>query len=230
MTEDVRVLVVGARSGSLGYHIADALGDDHSVSEVTVAGISEEPLHLDAVDYLRCTEVIARVNPTHVVCTAGVNQGGPFYQDGWETLARDHMDANFFGPINLLTAFEDWLAGMPGSFVAISSNSAHVARSNSAAYCASKAALSMGIRCAARDLTRSGSLLRAWAYEPGALEGTPMTKAVARSLRGDVPMSRMLTSPQGLSVRQVARMVARDLLDAGDVLHGSVVRLDNGDQ
>lgn len=222
-----RVLIIGARKGSLGDHIATQLMLHGA--ETMVAGISTEPMHFDITDYGRCVQMMAELDPTHVVCTAGVNQGAPVYADGWETLARDHMDANLFGPMNLLAAFEDWLEELPGTFVAISSNSAHIPRSNSAAYCASKAALSMALRCAARDLTRAGKPLRVWGYEPGALLGTPMTQQVSRGLGRDVPMSRMLTNPAGMPVQAVARVVARDLLDSADVLHGCMVRLDNGE-
>lgn len=222
-----RVLIVGARPSSLGDHIAVELRG--KVDEVVRAGISHEPVLLDVCDARRCQEIIKNTEPTHIVCTVGVNWPAPFYRHGWDVVAQDHMDANFFGPMNLLSAFEEWLEEMPGTFVAISSNSAHIARSNSAAYCASKAALSMALRCAARDATRAGKPLRIWGYEPGALAGTPMTSAVAGRLGEDVPMSRMLTNPAGLPVATVAGMVARDLLVGGPVLHGTVVRLDNGD-
>lgn len=222
------VLVVGARPGSLGDFISIQLMLHGA--EVTKAGVSSEERQLDIRDHLNCEEVVARVDPTHIVCTVGVNQGAPFYADGWETMARDAMDVNFLGPMNLLDAFSSWIEEMPGTFVAISSNSAHIARSSSAAYCASKAALSMGIRCAARDLSRAGKPLRVWGYEPGALVGTPMTKDVTRRIGKDVPMSRMLTTPAGLDTAAVARIVARDLLDSAEVLHGCMVRLDAGEQ
>lgn len=223
-----RVLVVGARPGSLGYHIAGYLRGQ-GVPEVVRAGISSEPVVLDVQDKQRCEHIIESVEPTHIVCTVGINRGGPFYEREWDWSAQDHMSANFFGPMNLLASYEKWLGGMPGTFVAISSNSAHVARSNSAAYCASKAALSMGLRCAARDATRAGKPLAIWGYEPGALLATPMTQAVAGKLGRDVPMSRMLTNPAGMPVADVARIVGRDVLASAAVLHGTVVRLDNGD-
>lgn len=223
-------IVVGARHGSLGDHIVTSL--QAAETEVTVyrAGLATEEVHLDATDYDRAVEVFRQLEPTHVVCTVGRNQGGPVYGDDWAGLAEDLMAVNYLAPMKLLAAFEWYLDGMPGTFVAVSSNSAHIARSSSAAYCASKAALSMGLRCAARDFSRAGKPLRVWGYEPGALLGTPMTKAVARGLGSDVAMSRMLTNPAGLPVAAVARTVARDLLDASDVLHGTMVRLDNGEQ
>lgn len=222
-----RVLVVGAKTGSLGDCIAGELRG--KVDEVIRAGITREPVHLDVRDWDRCREVMGNVEPTHVICTVGANVGDPFYAPDWQWLAKDLMDVNYIGPMNVLSAFENWLDGMPGTFVAISSNSASVARSSSAAYCASKAALSMGLRCAARDATRAGKPLAIWGYEPGALLATPMTSAVAGRLGADVPMSRMLTNPAGLPTMAVARIVARDVLDSGAVLHGTVVRLDNGD-
>lgn len=222
-----RILVVGARVNSLGSHIVDQLWSEGY--NVHTSGMSTEPLHLDATDAFRVAEVLHEIEPTHIVCTVGMNEGGPVYANDWHYLAEDLMKINYLAPMGLLTAFHDYLGGMPGTFVAISSNSARIARSNSAAYCASKAALSMGLRCAARDLSRAGNPLRVWGYEPGALRGTPMTTSVASGLGKDVPMSRMLTEPAGLPTKTVARIVARDLLDAGDVLHGTVVPLDNGE-
>lgn len=222
------VLVVGARKASLGDAIATELHDRGVVAYR--AGIATEGIHLDARDPLATREVLGENAITHIVCTIGMNKPEPFYADEWWISAEDHMAVNYLMPMRLLAIFEDYLADMPGTFVAISSNSAHIARSNSAAYCASKAALSMGLRCAARDLSRAGKTLRVWGYEPGALVGTPMTRSVASNLPSGVPMSRMLVNPNGLEVRTVARMVARDLLDSGAVLHGSVVRLDAGEQ
>lgn len=222
------VLVVGARTDSLGDAIAVDLHQRGIVAHR--AGISTEPIHLNAFDEAGVRQVVYDNNITHIVCTVGMNQPEPFYSDDWWISAEDHMRVNYLMPMRLLATFESCLDGMPGSFVAVSSNSAQIARSNSAAYCASKAALSMGLRCAARDLTRAGRPLRVWGYEPGALLDTPMTRQVTKGLGKDVPMSRMLVNPAGLPVPAVARMVARDLLDAGEVLHGSLVRLDAGEQ
>ena len=230
MTEEKRrpvVLVVGARPGSLGHHIAEHVW----LADVQVhrAGIVTEPIHLNVLDDTGVFEAFMNVKPTHVVCTIGTNHPEPFYTDEWQDAAEDHMRVNYLMPMHLLNLYEDYLSGLPGTFIAISSNSAHIPRSSSAAYCASKAALSMGLRCAARDLTRAGKPLRVWGYEPGALLGTPMTREVTRGLGKDVPMSRMLTNPAGLPVAAVARIVARDLLDSPEVLHGCMVRLDNGE-
>lgn len=223
-------LVIGARRGSLGDQLVSYL---HGMGMPAYrAGIVDEPLRLDIDDRNNVWDILHTVEPTHVVCTVGMNKPTPFYTDDFYDgrVALDHMYTNYLLPMWLLNAYAGYLADMPGTFVAISSNSAHIARSNSAAYCASKAALSMGIRCAARDATRAGKPLRIWGYEPGALLGTPMTNEVRAGLGKDVPMSRMLTNPAGLPVGQVARQIARDLLDAADVLHGTMVRLDNGEQ
>jgi len=228
MTEP-RVLVIGARKGSLGQLVADELVLKHEVVTYT-AGITTEPIHLDASDYYSALERFNSIEPTHILCTVGLNQGGPFYESDWCGVAQDLMEANYLSPMKLLAAFEAYLSGMPGTFVGISSNSAHIARSSSAAYCASKAALSMGLRCAARDVSRVGKPLKIWGYELGAMVGTPMTKEVRTRLGKDVPMSRQLTDPAGMPTAAVARVVARDLLDASPVLHGCMVRLDNGEQ
>jgi NAD(P)-dependent dehydrogenase (short-subunit alcohol dehydrogenase family) len=223
-----RVLVVGAREGSLGHHVAAEL--HNAGAAVHTAGIGNEALKLNASFAHDARRVYEEVRPTHVVCTVGANIGGPVYGQSFIDDAFDSMLFNYFYPMNLLTWYMEWLCGMPGTFVAVSSNSAHIARSNSGSYCASKAALSMGLRCAARDVSRAGLPVSIWGYEPGALADTPMTQAVQQRIGKETPMSRMLTHPAGLNTKMVANIIARDTIRHASVLHGSLVRLDNGDQ
>ena len=121
--------------------------------------------------------------------------------------------------------------GDPGHFVAISSNSAHIARSGSAPYCASKAALSMAIRAEARDLARSYDLhtVIAYTYEPGWLEGTAMSNDVASRYPGMQP-HRMLGLDAGLPPSRLAGMIAYNLRHCGRELNGCVLRVDAGEQ
>lgn len=225
---ETNVLVIGARHHSLGWHISAEISKLNI--PVHAGGLYTEPINVDCTNYERLMEVYDTLRPTHVICTVGANKGGPVYEHEWWETADDLMQVNYLAPMKALTAFEEHLGGMPGTFIAISSNSAQIPRSSSAAYCASKAALSMGIRCAARDLSRAGKPLRVWGYEPGALLGTPMTREVRHRIGPDIAMSRMLTNPAGMPVEVVARMVARDALDASEALHGCMVRLDNGEQ
>lgn len=228
MDPDIRVMVSGCRPGSLGNCIVQVLREQGVAAYA--AGISDEIIQLPMNDHKAAMSAIETIQPTHVICTAGVNDGGPFYAEGWSDIAEQVMKVNYLGPMTVLSEYQKWLEGMPGTFVAISSNSALIARSHSAAYCASKAALSMALRCAARDVARAGLPLHIWGYEPGAIFGTPMTQEVRKRLDHGVPLSRMLTTPEGLSPTSVARIIARDTLTAGDLLHGTMVRLDAGEQ
>lgn len=223
-----RVLVVGAREGSLGAAVAEHVG--RAGVQALTAGIAGEEMWLDASVPGLLLEAFEHWRPTHVVCTVGLNQPRAVYHESWRSTADLLMDVNYMTPMQVMNTFHEWLAGMPGVYVAISSNSAHIARSQSAAYCASKAALSMGIRAAARDFSRAPGHFCCWVYEPGALLGTPMTNAIRSSLSKDISMSRMLTNPEGLPTEAVARMIARDLFENPLILHGCAVRLDNGEQ
>lgn len=216
----MKLLVVGARPGSLGAAVAKA--GYHAGFEVTTAGNSYGPgenLRMDLTQIFSTNKLVERHQWDHVVCTAGVNLEG-------ERLAV-HMEANFFGPMNLLDA---WVrchehVTIVRHFVAISSNSAHIARSGSVGYCASKAALSMGIRCVAR--AQAQKPLAIYAYEPGWLSGTPMSQEVATRLSGP---SHRIPSGESVDPAQLAEMIITNIVRGDKSLNGCTLRVDGGEQ
>ncbi len=219
-----QVLVVGARSNSLGEAIGVelvALG-----AQVILAGIEGEGVQLDVMHSDEIWRAIVMTRPTHLVCTVGTNVPSAFDGKHWNFSSERTMRTNFHGPMKVLSEFSR--IAQEGTFVAISSNSASIPRSNSTAYCASKAALSMGLRCAARDVSRREGAMRIWGYEPGLIADTPMTDAVAAELPG-VALTRMLSLPGGLEKADLAARVARDVLSESWALHGCLVRIDNGE-
>jgi len=240
-----RVLVVGAKEGSLGSAIVDCLADREFL--VATAGISGEPTILDVTDpYPVLMRTLREVGADHIVVTAGINMppNADMFAGARDPLHwyGDHFVTNCTGPMRLLEAWLEVRAGAkplapPGHFVAISSNSAHIARTGSAAYCASKAALSMAIRCKAREIGRKGLSVIAYGYEPGLLAGTPMTRDVEdRADKEWAPKERLALhrmpgiDQEGISPDTLAGLIAYNIANGGRELNSTMHRIDSGEQ
>jgi NAD(P)-dependent dehydrogenase (short-subunit alcohol dehydrogenase family) len=225
-------LIYGARRGSLGDYIAKNLLSLGLV--VVTAGIShEEDLTCDILDGEERVKMLESVEPSNIVCTVGINKPVNFFHDEWSEVFADSVAVNTFGPLALL---RDWVARTAtdeDQFVAISSNSAQIARTGSSPYCMSKAALSMGIRCVARELAKqspAGDYPQVYAWEFGLLDGSPMTQEVD-SVLGANTLTRMPGLPAGMPVSSAADAVTSLLLMHGAKgLNGSVFRMDAGEQ
>lgn len=226
------VLVVGSRPDSLGSAVRDHL--QGRGLRVDTAGVTGEMHYMDIVDPKSVATIVNRVRPSQVVCTAGINQSFSLRAEGLRSGMEQSFIVNALGPMILL---QEWLHMLestemgttpsPKQFVAISSNSAHIARRQSIPYCASKAALSMALRCAAREL--AGESVLVYGYEPGLLAGTPMTAASVDAFPG--ALHRMPgVKPEGLSVNDFAATIAANLTHPNQALHGTMLRLDAGEQ
>jgi NAD(P)-dependent dehydrogenase (short-subunit alcohol dehydrogenase family) len=226
----MHVLVVGARRGSIGWHVTECL-DDVGV-EVLTAGLHQEDVPLDLRDDNDIRRVLSVEQPTDIVCTAGINIEHAMRSFSPSLLTQE-LDVNAVLPLSLLSWWlkEHDFAGSErpgaGHFVAISSNSASIARSQSLGYCASKAALSMGIRCAARDVAGNPAII--YAYEPGWVNGTPMSEAVSERLSEDIPPHR-IPGGRGVAPATLGWHIARNILYGGHELNGTTIRLDGGEQ
>lgn len=231
------VAVFGALAGSLGDGVAELLARDGC--EVTTFGpgrVVDNPEQV-AQGYEELTRSVhdvewewpghygeRRVVPDlmpydHVVVTMGVNMSDD--EDPW---GYKQMEANYHGPMALARQWRS--LGKDGHFAVVSSNSASIARSPSAGYCASKAALSMGIRCVARGSHRGPF----YAWEFGLLEGTPMTADTVRRVGPDVPLTRMRGLPNGIPVDLAARHICNALKHGWRELNGTTLRIDAGEQ
>lgn len=224
------LLIVGARENGLGARIRETALARHAREDwkVVTAGVAGEERLLDVCGPMGdMVEVLQGVQPSLVVCTVGKNEA----RDGQSLGAwmSDHFFVNVTGPMRLLDA---WLMagghGEGSQYVAISSNSAHIARRGSTAYCASKAALSMALRVRAREI--GGDPVVVYGYEPGLLANTPMTEEVRQRFEG--PLSRMQGSglDKGLNPYRLAGMVVCNLALGGAELNGCMLRIDAGEQ
>lgn len=229
--------MVGSRPGSLGECVAqEALDRSY---EVITAGISGEQIKLDCLldPMARLLEVINSIQPKFVVCTVGLNMPKPEEHDPADWF-RWHMETNVTAPMRLLSAMHLAAADpeyLPESgflhFIAISSNSARLPRSSSAAYCASKAALSMAIRVAARE-GRGGDHdgLLIYGYEPGLLARTPMTMKTQERWSGQT-LHRMRGSSleDGIAPEDLAALIVRNFA-CGPAINGTLIPYDEGEQ
>lgn len=231
----MKLVVVGAKPGSLGAAVAEVAREERFGWEVVTVGVSRaEQFSLDLV-HSTDSEIehwLAHVAPDHIVCTAGINHPRNAYGSTAHWLA-EHFNANVIGPMRLLDAF---LRLQPGDvplrhYVAISSNSATIPRTDSEAYCASKAALSMGLRVAARNVASVAiQETVVYGYEPGLLAGTPMTVATAQRWP-NTPLTRMRGAmvEHGLSAYGLAAHIVRNIAFGGPELNGVLLRLDAGE-
>lgn len=228
-----RFLVIGTRPGSLGDAIAIRLeeGDLHDVVRVdhpdrTVNGSDWQ---MDITDRRQVVHAIEHLVPSDVVICAGVNLDDSVFARNLSL----QLQVNTYGPLMFINELLDyWMRSgrVPPAtglnVCALSSNSAHIARSGSVGYCASKAALSMGLRSMARKSAGIGGV-RIWGYEPGLIGDTPMTDEVL--LRFDGPAHRI---PSGRSVQKwdLAKRIVRDIVTPTWDMNGVMFRMDGGEQ
>lgn len=229
------LLIVGAAPDSLGDAVLTAaLEGPWEFANITTAGINNEDLKMDVTNHARVHEVLSGVRPDIIVCTVGVNEPCGILESNLQIKMYDAFHTNVLGPIDLLRDFvtspvHQGREGIVKKFVAISSNSAHIPRTSSMPYCASKAAFSMALRVAARELASRDDRVCVWGYEPGLLAGTPMTESVSRALPSDqrsepVPLHRMKGVPlAGIPVQDLARMIIRDVADYSVAMNGVLI-------
>lgn len=233
------VLIVGAAEKSLGAAVwAEMVSGYWEFGEVVTAGISGEDIALDVTRTARIAEVLAEVKPDVLVCTVGTNNPISITDQYFPSYMAESFATNVTGPLELLRHFvksqiRPERDGTVKKFVAISSNSARIPRTNSAPYCASKAALSMALRCAAREFATAGKVM-VWGYEPGMLAGTPMTEHVTSQLTGGRsvhrPMHRMKgVEPEGIPVKDLAQRIVSDLAAFSCGNNGVIYPFDAGE-
>jgi NAD(P)-dependent dehydrogenase (short-subunit alcohol dehydrogenase family) len=215
------LLIFGARKKSIGDGVRK-MWTDMFDGEAITAGISgEEEFTINLSDTDEVKALIEKVQPDHILCTVGRNETLEEFSGHLEPWLADHFDTNVIIPMSILSAWLEVGAPDNGHFVVVSSNSAHIPRSGSMAYCSTKAALSMAIRCAARDLQKAEMGPVVYGWEPGLVKGTPMS--------AESNGTRMLGLPQGIGRRALAHQIVGALGFGGAEYSGVLVRLDNGE-
>jgi NAD(P)-dependent dehydrogenase (short-subunit alcohol dehydrogenase family) len=168
-----RAWVIGGRQG-IGREITLEL-ESHGCFVMPSA-----PNDVDVRSTRQLQYAFETFHPEWIVYCAGINKIMPArIFDEFEAL--DILDINALGfmrVMNIAAAAKP--KDRPRSVVAIVSDAATRPMRNSMAYCASKAALAMAIRCAARELAPD---IRVNGISPGVVEDTPMSNAIDLAVR-----------------------------------------------
>lgn len=168
MTRNVLVFG-GATPDSIGFGIVEAL----QFRGHKVFAPDQDFLDVAKATVGQWTALLYDFRPDAVVYSVGVNElewSWAIEQESFERI----MMANVWGFINMMKGLQG--TGRAYSVLALTSDAAHRPMRTSIAYCASKAALDMAIRVAARELSPEGWRVNGLA--PGKVAGTAMTKYV----------------------------------------------------
>lgn len=228
-----RLCVVGG-TGGVGSAIA-ALAKDHF--EVTTAGIKKESKYLNIGNGYDVPLFFANNVFEHVIIASGLNWPTPMRGIGFQQSVDRMMAVNFTGP---MMALKRWLKtinqyegdGVPRHFCVLGSNSALIPRSGSLGYCASKAALGMGIAVAAREAAKGwDQQITIWGVDPCWIEGTEMSVRVQERLesQGDKFPLHRIPGNRTLKPDDVASFIIEQILANRRWLTGRMVRMDAGE-
>ena len=179
-------LVVGGGSG-IGAAVADTLRTGGTTTVTwDIAGTHDVTCDVTDPDEIDEAVGVTRMRwgvPTMVTVTAGVGHAGLLVDTAPEEFDRI-MRVNARGPWLCMRAWVGAMheAGVPGSFVAVSSVSARLVDRTMGLYCASKAALSMLVEVAAAEWGPLG--LRVNAVAPGVTRTPMLGNSRAASVEG----------------------------------------------
>jgi NAD(P)-dependent dehydrogenase (short-subunit alcohol dehydrogenase family) len=180
-----KLLIIGGTSG-IGQEIAN-LAPGHPLEQGTLheaLAVGEDYCDVRQPDQVY--EKVFSFRPTHLVYSAGINNL-QWIKDSTPEEFGQLLAVNVIGFQTVLSAMLK--VGIRGaSVVAISSDAASRPMRTSLMYCASKAALTMAVRCAARELASYG--WRVNSVSPGKVADTGMTSYVdsrVPGLRGWTP-------------------------------------------
>ncbi len=229
---DKRVVVTGA-AGGLGRVVADLFRAEgahvFATDVITEDGIVACDLADDAAREQFVAAALAELGGLDVLCNvAGVQQ---FAELGAITAAglRKHFDVNALAPLMLAQSFADALVESGGNIVSVASISAVMGQPYNAQYCASKAALLLGMRALAVELGGKG--VRVNCVSPGGID-TPLIHAAAKGLPEAVDWNLIAKSQSVMPGFMPPAEVAENLLylasDAAASVTGANLVVDRG--
>ena len=236
------VWVTGAGSkNGLGYAVGEAVEKKgyKAVRLDRAFGEGIQGVRLDITDNKAVDRLFHDISdadvPVAIVNCAGVNITGKFI-DYTIGDVKKTFEVNVFGMFNVIQAYVKRAKDIeaPKYIINIGSDSANTPRTNSFAYCASKAAVQMFTRSFARDLAADG--FRTIEIDPSLIEKTDMDSYInseAARLSGQtedqiwkyrlskVPLGRAST-PEEIAVW------VPFLIEHGEYANGSCIRVTGG--
>jgi meso-butanediol dehydrogenase/(S,S)-butanediol dehydrogenase/diacetyl reductase len=229
---DRRVVVTGA-AGGLGLVVAElfrAEGARVIATDLAAGdGIVACDLADDAARDAFVADVLAELGGLDVLCNvAGIQQ---FAELGALTAAglRRHFDINALAPLLLAQGFSEALIASKGNVVSVASISSVMGQPYNAQYCASKAALLLGMRSLAVEFGTKG--VRVNCVSPGGID-TPMIHAAAHGIPATADWNLIAKSQSVMPGFMPPTEVAENLLylasDAAASVTGANLVVDRG--
>lgn len=222
----MKALVIGARDGNIGEGIAYEIN--------RLYGMPVHRTSVGALDVRSSADVRTYIKEQgpfeHFVYCAGL-QHLEMIPDLTDDAIDDIFDVNVQGFLRVmreLTANQD-----SGNVLALVSDASYTPMRGSINYCASKAALAMAVRVAARELAPRW---RVNGLSPTVVEGTPMTAeidAIVPALRGwsveeaQAYERSMIPMQRRVRVSEVVTL-AMDILFGPQMLTGSIINMTGG--
>lgn len=229
---DRRVVVTGA-SGGVGQVLANLFRAEGArviaTDVVESEGILRCDLGDDAAREAFIGDALAELGGLDVLCNvAGIQQFAELGKLTAESLRR-HFDINALAPLLMAQGFAEALIASKGNVVSVASISAVMGQPYNAQYCASKAALLLGMRALAVEFGTHG--VRVNCVSPGGID-TPMIQAAAAGLPADVDWNLIAKSqsviPGFMPPAEVAETILFLASDAAASVTGANLVVDRG--
>ena len=171
-------LIIGSGSG-VGADFLKRVEEDARFEGVKWYAPSQQ--EVDVRNQTHIEQYVSEAGPfDYIVYTAGVNNL-EWVSDLSSWSIRKTFEVNLFGFIHVCGAQAKFNPDHATRAVTIVSDSSHTPMRGSIAYCSSKAALVMAIKCLARELAPTWSVN---GISPGIIEDTPMTDYIDSTVPG----------------------------------------------
>lgn len=245
MMKKTAVVAGIGKENSIGYGIAKRLSEGgYAVIGLDIYHLAKDIDFLydfmvcDVTDEESVKEVFRVVNYADLIVNCvGINRMSPLPEmtlRDWNATIRANLTSNFL-------LLREWVRnhrhGAQKTYIAITSDTGFIPKSNSCAYASSKAGANMFIQATARELNKKyGDEWIVTALALGRVEGTPMDVGTIDDMTRVLGVSReeanaMLNKNiplgRGASPAEVAEWVAF-LAEHGQFASGNVLRIDGG--
>jgi len=230
--EGRRVVVTGA-AGGLGQVVAGLFREEGASVVATDVAPAEGVVACDLSDDESRDAFVAGSLDTlggiDVLCNvAGIHQFAPVGTISAAGMRR-HFDVNALAPLLLAQGFAEALVASKGNVVSVASISSVMAQPYNVQYCASKAALVIGMRALSIELGKAG--VRVNCVSPGGID-TPMIAAAASGLPEDVDWNLIARStsimPGFIPPAEIAENILFLASDAAASVTGANLVVDRG--